>query len=189
MKRLFATLMSVAVMATFTPVGEAQTSCPAEVNKAKELLAMKGSVAKGQDVQAPRSPASLAGARGQDTQAPRGQDSQAPRGQDTQAPRGQDSQAPRATQDKAQAPRGQDSQAPRGQDSQAPRGQDVQAPRGQDTQAPRGQDKDAPRTAGASKPAGPSKATALIKEAEAACKAGDMTTAKAKAEAAIAELK
>jgi hypothetical protein len=136
MKRLFATLMSVAVMATFTPVGEAQTSCPAEVSKAKELLAMKGSVAKGQDVQAPRS---LAGARGQDTQAPRGQDTQAPRGQDTQAPRGQDTQAPRAT--------------------------------------------------AAAKPAGSSKATALIKEAEAACKAGDMTTAKAKAEAAIAELK
>ena len=152
MKRLFATLMSVAVMATFTPVGEAQTSCPAEVSKAKELLAMKGSVAKGQDVQAPRS---LAGARGQDTQAPRGQDTQAPRGQDTQAPRGQD----------------------------------TQAPRGQDTQAPRGQDTQAPRATAAAKPAGSSKATALIKEAEAACKAGDMTTAKAKAEAAIAELK
>jgi hypothetical protein len=30
---------------------------------------------------------------------------------------------------------------------------------------------------------------ALIREAEAACKAGDMTTAKVKAEAAIAELK
>ncbi len=120
MKRLFATLMSVAFLATFTPVGEAQTSCPAEVSKAKEMLAMKGAVAKGQDVQAPRS---LAGARGQDTQ----------------APRGQDTQAPRAT--------------------------------------------------AAAKPAGSSKATALIKEAEAACKAGDMTTAKAKAEAAIAELK
>ena len=101
MKRLFATLMSVAFLATFTPVGEAQTSCPAEVSKAKEMLAMKGGVAKGQDVQAPRS---LAGARGQDTQAPRGQDTQAPRGQDTQAPRGQDSQAPR----------GQDKSAPRG---------------------------------------------------------------------------
>ena len=34
-----------------------------------------------------------------------------------------------------------------------------------------------------------SKAIALIKEAEAACKSGDMATAKAKAEAAIAELK
>jgi hypothetical protein len=65
----------------------------------------------------------------------------------------------------------------------------MQAPRGQDSQAPRGQDSQAPRTASASKPAGASKATALIKEAEAACKAGDMVTAKAKAEAAIAELK
>jgi hypothetical protein len=166
MKRFFATLMSVAVLATFTPIGEAQTSCPAEVSKAKELLAARGAVAKGQDVQAPRS---LAGARGQDTQAPRGQDSQAPRGQDTQAPRSL--------------------AGARGQDTQAPRGQDTQAPRGQDTQAPRGQDSQAPRSAGASKPAGTSKATALIKEAEAACKSGDMTTAKAKAEAAIAELK
>src|SRR4030095_6203261 len=118
MKKLLATLMSVAVVAAFTPISEAQTSCPAEVSKAKELLAMKGSVAKGQDVQAPRS---LAGARGQDTQAPRGQDTQAPRGQDTQAPRGQD---------KVQAPRGQDSQAPRGQDTQAPRGPDSDAPPG-----------------------------------------------------------
>src|SRR5215470_17530599 len=132
MKRLFATLMSVAVLAAFTPVSEAQTSCPAEVTKAKELLAKKGSVAKGQDMQAPRS---LAGARmdtnsqaprGQDAQAPRGQDAQAPRGQDAQAPRGQDAQAPRslagARSDNAQAPRGQDAQAPRGQDAQAPRG-------------------------------------------------------------------
>ncbi len=200
MKRLFAILMSVAMVAAFTPVSEAQTSCPAEVSKAKELLAMKGSVAKSQDVQPPRS---LAGARGQDAQAPRGQDTQAPRGQDTQAPRGQDTQAPRGQDTQAprgqdtqaprgqdtQAPRGQDKQAPRGQDTQAPRGQDTQAPRGQDTQAPRGQDTQAPRAVAASKPAGASKATALIKEAEAACKAGDMTTAKAKAEAAIAELK
>jgi hypothetical protein len=202
MKRLFATLMSVAVMAAFTPVSEAQTSCPAEVSQAKQLLAKKGSVAKGQDTQAPRS---LAGAR-MDTssqaprtsvsgQAPRGQDAQAPRGQDAQAPRGQDAQAPRG-QD-AQAPRGQDAQAPRGQDAQAPRGQDAQAPRakvsgqaprGQDAQAPRGQDSQAPRAAAGNMPSS-SKATALIKEAEAACKAGDMTTAKAKAEAAIAELK
>jgi len=42
--------------------------------------------------------------------------------------------------------------------------------------------------AGGSTPSS-SKATALIKEAEAACKAGDMNTAKAKAEAAMAELK
>src|SRR5437764_935701 len=174
MKRLFATLMSVAVVAAFTPISEAQTSCPAEVTKAKQLLAQKGSVARGQDTQAPRS---LAGARQMD-QAARGQDTQAPRGQDTQAPRGQDTQAPR----------GQDTQAPRGQDTQAPRGQDTQAPRGQDKQAPRGQDKEAPRVAGGNAPSS-SKAVALIKEAEAACKSGDMSTAKAKAEAAIAELK
>jgi hypothetical protein len=80
-----------------------------------------------------------------------------------------------------QAPRGQDTQAPRGkQDLQAPRGQDVQAPRGQDTQAPRGQDVQAPRGTEAAK---------LIREAEAACKAGNMTEAKAKAEAAIKILK
>src|SRR5437763_1510790 len=150
MKRLFATLMSVAVVAAFTPISEAQTSCPAEVTKAKQLLAQKGSVARGQDTQAPRS---LAGARQMD-----------------------------------QAARGQDTQAPRGQDTQAPRGQDTQAPRGQDTQAPRGQDKEAPRVAGGNAPSS-SKAVALIKEAEAACKSGDMSTAKAKAEAAIAELK
>jgi hypothetical protein len=95
---------------------------------------------------------------------------QAPRGQDVQAPRGQD----------VQAPRGQDVQAPRGQDVQAPRGQDVQAPRGQDTQAPRGQ------LAGGKVD---SAAAKLVREAEAACKAGDMKTAKAKAEAAIAEIK
>jgi hypothetical protein len=64
----------------------------------------------------------------------------------------------------------------------------MQAPRGQDSQAPRAGDSQTPRTT-AQKPAGASKATALIREAEAACKAGDMATAKAKAEAAIAELK
>jgi hypothetical protein len=68
----------------------------------------------------------------------------------------------------------------------------VQAPRGQDTQAPRGQDVQAPRSlAGAKQPAGRNvtKASTLVKEAEAACKAGDMATAKSKAEAAIAALK
>jgi len=111
-------------------------------------------------------------------QAPRGkQDTQAPRGQDVQAPRGQDVQAPRGKQD-TQAPRGQDVQAPRGQDTQAPRGQDVQAPRSgaagvkDMAQAPRGSD-----------------AAKLIREAEAACKAGKMDEAKAKAEAAIKILK
>ncbi|HXH84925.1 MAG TPA: hypothetical protein VNN07_18605 [Candidatus Tectomicrobia bacterium] len=190
MKRLFAAVMSVAVLATYATIGEAQ-SCPPEVATAKQMLAKRAGTAKAQQepIQAPRS---LAGARGyeaprgQDSQAPRGQDSQAPRGQDSQAPRGQDSQAPRG-QD-SQAPRGQDSQAPRGQDSQAPRGQDSQAPRGQDSQAPRGQDSQAPRSLAGSKVSGTSAAT-LVREAEAACKAGDMTTAKAKAQAAINALK
>jgi len=210
MKRLLAGLMSAFAIAVFaTATVEAQTpSCPPEVAKAKEQLSMRTAKAdtvqaprslaasrpseapRGQDVQAPRS---LAGARqqneaprGQDVQAPRGQDVQAPRGQDVQAPRGQDVQAPRG-QD-VQAPRGQDVQAPRGQDVEAPRGQDVQAPRGQDVQAPRGQDVQAPRSLAGSK-AGSSKAFSLVKEAEAACAKGDMTTAKTKAEAALAEMK
>src|SRR5437773_3697290 len=118
MKRLFAAIMSMAVFGALAPAVDAQSSCP-EVDQAKAMLSR---VAKGQDVQAPRS---LAGAR---------QDQQAPRSQDVQAPRGQD----------VQAPRGQDVQAPRGQDVQAPRGEDVEAPRWvdgaqQDQQGPRRQ--------------------------------------------------
>ncbi len=45
-----------------------------------------------------------------------------------------------------------------------------------------------PRSLAGSK-AGASKAFNLVKEAEAACAKGDMTTAKAKAEAALAEMK
>src|SRR5438309_654614 len=165
MKRLLAGLMSAFAIAVFTTATvEAQTpSCPPEVAKAKEQLSMR--TAKADTVQAPRS---LAASR----------PSQAPRGQDVQAPRAQ----------AVQAPRGQDVQAPRGQDVQAPRGQDVQAPRGQDVQAPRGQDVQAPRSLAGSK-AGSSKAFSLVKEAEAACAKGDMTTAKTKAEAALAEMK
>src|SRR5437899_1914400 len=148
-----ATIVSVAFFAALAPMADAQTGCPAEVTKAKEMLAKKN-VARGQEIQAPRS---LAGAR-----------------QEIQAPRGQE----------VQAPRGQEVQAPRGQEMQAPRGQEVQAPRGQDTQAPRS-------VAGGNQPAGSSmsKASTLVQEAEAACKAGDMKTAKAKAEAAISALK
>ena|SRR2546426_691971 len=114
-----------------------------------------------------QAPRSLAGARGQDVQVPRGQDVQTPRGQDAQTPRGQ------ATQDRTGG-----------------RGEDVQAPRGQDAQTPRGQDVQTPRSLAGAKPSGDiSKASTLIKEAEAACKAGDMKTAKSKAEAAIATLK
>src|SRR5947208_2176478 len=145
MKKLMAaaTVVSVAFVSAFVPMADAQSACPPEVTKAKEMLAQK-SVAKGQDIQAPRT---LAGAR-------------------------------------------QEVQAPRGQEVQAPRGQEVQAPRGQEVQAPRGQEVQAPRTmAGAKQPAGMSKASSLVSEAEAACKAGDMKTAKAKAEAAISAMK
>src|SRR5206468_1000765 len=198
MKKLMAaaTVVSVAFVSAFVPMADAQSACPPEVTKAKEMLAQK-SVAKGQDIQAPRT---LAGARqevqaprGQEVQAPRGQEVQAPRGQEVQAPRGQEVQAPRSTTH--QAPRGQAVQAPRSlagprQEGQAPRGQEVQAPRGQEVQAPRGQEVQAPRTmAGAKQPAGMSKASSLVSEAEAACKAGDMKTAKAKAEAAISAMK
>ena len=186
MKRVLAGLMSAFAIAVFaTATVEAQTpSCPPEVAKAKEQLSMR--TAKADTVQAPRS---LAASR--PSEAPRGQDVQAPRSlagarQQNEAPRGQDVQAPRG-QD-VQAPRGQDVQAPRGQKIEAPRGQDVQAPRGQDVQAPRGQDVQAPRSVAGSK-AGSSKAISLVKEAEAACAKGDMTTAKAKAEAALAEMK
>ena len=126
MKRLFAAIMSAAVFGALAPAVDAQSSCPSEVQQAKEMFAK---VAKAQDVQAPRT---LAGAR-QDTQAQRSQDVQAPR-----------SLAGARSQD-VQAPRGQETQAPRGQETQAPRGQDVQAPRsgqgaGQAVQAPRGGD-------------------------------------------------
>ena len=139
MKRLFAAIMSVAVFGALAPAVDAQSSCPTEVQQAKEMF---GKVAKTPDVQAPRT---LAGAR-QEMQAPRGkEDVQAPRGkEDVQAPRGkQDVQAPRSDQGAGQA---------------------VQAPRGGD-------------------------AAKLIREAEAACKAGNMAEAKAKAEAAIGILK
>jgi hypothetical protein len=250
MKKVLAAFTSVVFFAGLASIADAQSNCPPEVAKAKQLLSQKAGMAKtskgvqaprslagargqdaqaprgqdaqaprGQDAQAPRgdriqAPRSLAGARGQDAQAPRGQDAQAPRGQDAQAPRGQDAQAPRGQDAQAprgqdaqaprgqdaqaprgqdaQAPRGQDAQAPRGQDAQAPRGQDAQAPRGQDAQAPRGQDAQAPRSlAGAQQPSGDSisKASTLIKQAEAACKAGDMKTAKSKANAAITILR
>src|SRR5213596_1513033 len=197
MKRVLAGLMSAFAIATFaTATVEAQTaSCPPEVAKAKEQLSMR--TAKADTVQAPRS---LAGARqiesprGQDIQSPRGQDIQSPRGQDIQSPRGQDIQSPRGQDIQSprgqdiQSPRGQRVESPRGQDIQSPRGQDIQSPRGQDIQSPRGQDVQSPRSLAGSK-AGASKAFNLVKEAEAACAKGDMTTAKAKAEAALAEMK
>jgi len=74
-------------------------------------------------------------------------------------------------------------QAPRGQDIQAPRGQNIQAPRAQDVQAPRAQDVQAPRSADFKKASG------LVSEAEAACKAGNSTLATDKAKAAMEMLK
>ncbi len=217
MKRVLAGLMSAFAIATFaTATVEAQTaSCPPEVAKAKEQLSMR--TAKADTVQAPRSLAGarqIESPRGQDIQSPRGQDIQSPRGQDIQSPRGQDIQSPRGQDIQSprslagarqiesprgqdiQSPRGQDIQSPRGQrvesprgqDIQSPRGQDIQSPRGQDIQSPRGQDVQSPRSLAGSK-AGASKAFNLVKEAEAACAKGDMTTAKAKAEAALAEMK
>jgi hypothetical protein len=214
MEKLLAATLSVAVALTLSPaLSSAQSSsCPAEVTQAKDMLSKKTASVKPDDIQASRS---LAGARqneaqqaprgNQDVQAPRGnQDVQAPRGnQNVQAPRGnQDVQAPRGNQDvqsprdnqNVQAPRGnQDVQAPRGnQDVQAPRGnQDVQAPRGnQNVQAPRGnQDVQSPRTSNGATATTKAPRTSLVKEAEAACKAGNMTLASDKGKAALAILK
>ena len=207
MRKLFVAVLSVVVALSLSPaVGTAQTNCPAEVAQAKDMLSKKMASVKPGDVQAPRS---LAGARSSDaTQAPRGsQEVQAPRGkQEVQAPRSlagarssDATQAPRGSQE-VQAPRGkQEVQAPRGsQEVQAPRGkQEVQAPRGsQEVQAPRGkQEVQAPRTAAGSAttaqaPRGDmTKATSLVKEAEAACKSGNMALATDKAKAALAILK
>lgn len=124
MKRALAVVMSIAIVFAFTPVVDA-APCPPEVAQAKDMLAKKGGSAS---VQAPRS---LAGAR----------------------------------QEPGQAPRGQVEQAPRGKVEQAP------------------------RTLAGSKVTSPGDASKLVKEAEAACKAGDMKTAKEKADAAISALK
>src|SRR5437667_455400 len=148
MKRFFAVIVSVAVVAALAPVAGAQSKCPAEVGQAQAMLQK---VSKAQEVQAPRS---LAGAR-------------------------QEVQAPRTSSQDVQAPRGQEVQAPR---SLAGSRQDVQAPRSaqQDVQAPRS-------LAGAK--AGSGDATKLVREAEAACKAGNMDSAKAKAIEAIGLMK
>ena len=108
----------------------------------------------------------------------------------------QDVQAPRSL---AGARSNQDIQSPRGnQDVQSPRGnQNVQSPRGnQDVQSPRGnQNVQSPRsstgtTASTQAPrADISKAASLVKDAEAACKSGNMTVASDKAKAAIELLK
>ena len=70
----------------------------------------------------------------------------------------------------------------------APRSLAGARPSASATEAPRGQDVQAPRSLAGSK-ATSSKAFNLVKEAEAACAKGDMATAKAKAEAALASMK
>jgi hypothetical protein len=181
MNKLFPGILGAALVMLVSPgLISAQSNCPAEVDQAKEMLSKKMASVKPEDVQAPRT---MAGAR-QDVGAARGN-------QNVQAPReNQNVQAPRGNQD-VQAPRGnQNVQAPReNQNVQAPRGnQDVQAPRGnQDVQAPRA-------AAGATKQAQAprsklTKAASLVKEAEAACKAGNMSLASKKAKGAMALLK
>src|SRR5439155_20686832 len=93
-------IMSLAVFGALAPAVDAQSSCPSEVQQAKEMFSK---VAKTPDVQAPRT---LAGAR-QEMQAPRGKE-------DVQAPR---AQADARDQRENEAPRGeQDNQAPRGKE-------------------------------------------------------------------------
>ena len=160
MRKLLALLSVTTMVALSATAGLAETSCPPEVASAKAMLTQ--ATAKSQEVQAPRS---LAGARTQDIQAPRSQELQAPRSQELQAPRTQELQAPRT----------QELQAPRSQQIQAPRTQELQAPRAQELQAPRSADF--------------KKASGLVTEAEAACKAGNSSMATDKAKAAMEILK
>ncbi|MFQ5946905.1 MAG: hypothetical protein ACE5NC_11790, partial [Anaerolineae bacterium] len=128
MKKLFSVLLTFLLVVSLSPaVGDAYPLCTPEVKAAKDLLS-KRLMARGEEVQAPRS---LAGSRSE-LQAPRGQELQAPRGQELQAPRGQEIQAPRSlagSRSELQAPRGEELQAPRGEELQAPRGEELQAPR------------------------------------------------------------
>jgi len=97
----------------------------------------------------------------------------------TQTGKSQDIQTPRSLA----GARTQDIQAPRSQELQAPRSQELLAPRSQELQAPRSQELQAPRSADFEK------ASALVSEAEVACKAGNASLATAKAKAAMDLLK
>src|SRR5258705_891963 len=82
MKKLFATVLSLAVAMSLSPAltSAQSTSCPAEVAQAKAMLSKKQVASvNSQDVQAPRS---LAGARSNENgQSPRGKpDGQSPPG-------------------------------------------------------------------------------------------------------------
>lgn len=107
MKQLIAVALGFGIGLLGIPaVGQAADKCPPELTQAKAALkstqAKAPQIAKGQEIQAPRS--AYAGAKPQDVQAPRAQDIQSPRTQDIQAPRGQQ---------EIPVPRGQEIQAPR----------------------------------------------------------------------------
>ena len=178
---LVATVAIVLAVPALPDLGEAQSGCPSEVDQAKQMLKQKTAAISPDDVQAPRA---MAGAR-QDVQSPRGN-------QNVQSPRqNQDVQSPRGNQD-VQSPRGnQDVQSPRGnQNVQSPRqNQDVQSPReNQDVQSPRASS-GATASSHSPRSSNVTKAQSLVKEAEAACKAGNMTQASSKAKSAMALLK
>ena len=84
----------------------------------------------------------------------------------------------KAKMQEVQAPRAQ--AGARTQEVQAPKMQEVQAPKMQEVQAPKMQEVQAPKV---------SKARALVRQAEQACKKGDMTASAAKAKDALALLK
>lgn len=105
MKQLIAATLGFGLIVLGIPaVGQAADQCPPELTQAKAALksaqaSLKKApqVAKGQEIQAPRSP--QASARAQDIQAPRSQDIQSPRSQqEIPVPRGQEIQAPRVKQ-------------------------------------------------------------------------------------------
>jgi hypothetical protein len=157
----------LALVALLGPTPASTATMCADVESAK--VALNKHAAAGAD--------SRAAARSQDVQSPRGNDVQAPRSNEVQAPRNQDLQAPRSN----------DVQAPRSNDVQAPRNQDLQAPRDQDVQSPRG-GAATQRGAQASRSPEYREAATLVKEAEAACQAGNTTVASEKARAAMARL-
>jgi hypothetical protein len=110
MKGIIAATLGFGIIVLGIPaVGQSAEQCPPELAQAKAALKSAQAsltkapqVAKGQEIQAPRS--AKASARAQDIQAPRSQDIQSPRSQDIQAPRSQ-----------------QDIPVPRSQEIQAPR--------------------------------------------------------------------
>ena len=118
MKQLITAILGFGTIVLGIPaVGQSADQCPPELTQAKATLTSAQAslkkapqVAKGQEIQAPRSP--QASARAQDIQAPRSQDIQSPRSQEIQSPRSQDIQSPRSQQE-IPVPRGQEIQAPR----------------------------------------------------------------------------